>query len=151
MPKVDLSVPKVPTQAPKFLGEYGKRLWPKVAAYLNKNPKILKADKYLLEQYCSTYDLYRWAYQSVQEDGIQAQLTKTLLSPTTGKIVATDFLGFKKNPAVQTMSDALSKLNSIGRELGLSPKARSEMIEFNSPENGKDKKSSAEQMKELFG
>lgn len=151
MPKVDLSTPKVPTQAPKFLGEYGKRLWPKVAAYLNKNSKILKADRYLLEQYCSAYDLYRRAYESVKDDGLQQKIYKTTISPVDGEIVARDFTGFRKNPAVQTMSDSLSKLNSIGRELGLSPKARSEMIEFNAPENDKNKKSSAEQMKELFG
>ena len=46
MTKVDLSKPNVPNQAPKWLGEYGKRLYPKLATYLNKNDKILRADEY---------------------------------------------------------------------------------------------------------
>lgn len=46
------------------------------------------------------------------------------------------------------MSDALNKLNSIGKELGLSPRARSEMLELNAPEE--KKKSVAESMKEFF-
>ena len=41
MNKVDLSKPKVPNQAPKWLGTYGKYLYPKLATYLNKNDKIL--------------------------------------------------------------------------------------------------------------
>lgn len=73
---------------------------------------------------------------------------KTTVSPVTGKVVAKDFAGFRKNPAVQTMSDALNKLNSIGKELGLSPRARSEMLELNAPEE--KKKSVAESMKEFF-
>lgn len=132
---VDLSRPKVPTQAPKWLDVYGKRLWPKLANYLNRNSKVLRADEYLLQQYCSSYDIYRRAYESV-------------VSPVTGDVVAKDFAGFRKNPAVQTMSDALSKLNSIGRELGLSPRARSEMLELNAPEE--KKRSVAESMKEFF-
>ncbi|WP_276804888.1 phage terminase small subunit P27 family [Lactobacillus hominis] len=145
---VDLTKPKVPTQAPKWLGNYGKRMWPKLAAYLNKNSKIIRADEYLLQQYCSTYDLYRMAYDEIQKEGLQSKIYKTVVSPVDGSIVAKNFAGFRKNPAVQTMSDSLSKLNSIGRELGLSPRARSEMLELNAPEE--KKKSVAESMKEFF-
>ncbi|WP_229103848.1 phage terminase small subunit P27 family [Lactobacillus paragasseri] len=145
---VDLSRPKVPTQAPKWLDVYGKRLWPKLANYLNRNSKVLRADEYLLQQYCSSYDIYRRAYESVKKDGLQQKMYKTTVSPVTGDVVAKDFAGFRKNPAVQTMSDALNKLNSIGRELGLSPRARSEMLELNAPEE--KKKSVAESMKEFF-
>ena len=54
---VDLTKPKVPTQAPKWLGTYGKYLWPKLTAYLNKSNKIIRADEYLIQQYCSAYDV----------------------------------------------------------------------------------------------
>ena len=66
-----------------------------------------------------------------------------------GKVVSKDFQGYKKNPAYQMMSDSLSKLNAIGRELGLSPKARSEMLDLKTP-SGK-KKSTKESLKEFFG
>lgn len=138
----------MPTQAPKWLDVYGKKLWPKLANYLNKNSKVLRADEYLLQQYCSSYDIYRRAYESVKKDGLQQKMYKTTVSPVTGDVVAKYFAGFRKNPAVQTMSDALNKLNSIGKELGLSPRARSEMLELNAPEE--KKKSVAESMKEFF-
>lgn len=148
MTYTDLNKPKVPTQAPKWLDKYGKLLWPKVASFLNKNAKILRADEYLLQQYCSTYDIYRKAYESIKVDGLQQKIFKTTISPTTGEIVAQEFAGFRKNPAVQTMTDSLNKLNSIGRELGLSPKARSEMLALGAPDN--DKKTTAESLKEFF-
>ena len=149
MAKVDLTKPKVPNQAPKWLGTYGKYLYPKLAAYLNKNDKILRADEYLLQQYCSAYDVYRVAFQDLQDHGIQQPIYKTSLSPVDGSVVSKDFQGYKKNPAYQMMSDALGKMNTIGKELGLSPKARSQMLDLKTPSS--DKKSARESLKEFFG
>ncbi|TSO25301.1 phage terminase small subunit P27 family [Lactobacillus sp. LL6] len=151
MIKVDLSTPKVPTQAPKWLGTYGKYLYPKLANYLNKNSKILRADEYLVQQYCSTYDIYRIAYDDLQENGIQQKIFKTTISPVDGTIVSKDFAGYRKNPAYQMMSDSLSKMNAIGRELGLSPKARSEMMSYKSPDEEKKGTSLKEAMKKFMG
>lgn len=148
MTKVDLTEPKVPNQAPKWLGTYGKYLWPKLVGYLNKNQKILRVDEYLVQQYCSAYDVYRKAYQDLQKHGLQQAIYKTTISPVDGTVKAKDFNGFRKNPAYQMMSDSLSKMNSIGRELGLSPKARSEMMEYKAP-NEKSKKSLSDLMKEF--
>ncbi|CCI86988.1 phage terminase small subunit P27 family [Lactobacillus gigeriorum] len=148
MANVDLSKPKVPTQAPKWLGTYGKYLWPKIANYLNKNPKILRADEYLVQQYCSAYDLYRTAYDDIQENGIQQAIYKTSVNPVNGDIVNKDFMGFRKNPAYQVLSDSLNKMASIGHELGLSPKARSELSELSEPTD--NKKSISDSMREFF-
>lgn len=150
MNKVDLSKPKVPNQAPKWLGEYGKRLYPKLATYLNKNDKILRADEYLLQQYCSAYDTYRMAYEEVLKHGVQQPIYKTVLSPVDGSKVTKNFLGYKKNPAYNIMSDSLKQMNSIGKELGLSPKARSQMMELSTPNQKDDAKSSVTKLKEFF-
>ncbi|MBU5980050.1 phage terminase small subunit P27 family [Lactobacillus helveticus] len=149
MAKVDLTKPKVPNQAPKWLGTYGKYLYPKLATYLNKNDKILRADEYLLQQYCSAYDVYRIAFQDLQDHGIQQAIYKTSLSPVDGSVVSKDFQGYKKNPAYQMMSDALGRMNTIGKELGLSPKARSQMLDLKMPNT--NKKSARESLKEFFG
>ena len=145
---VDLTKPKVPTQAPKWLGTYGKYLWPKLTAYLNKSNKIIRADEYLIQQYCSAYDIYRQAYEDLQKHGIQQKVYKTSLSPVDGSVVSRDFQGFKKNPAYNMMSDSLGRLNTLGKQLGLSPQARNKLMELSGPEE--DKKSVAESMKEFF-
>lgn len=149
MERVDLTKPKVPDQAPKWLGTYGKYLYPKLATYLNKNDKILRADEYLVQQYCSAYDVYRVAYQDIIKHGIQQPIYKTSLSPVDGSVVSKDFQGFKKNPAYQMMSDSLGRMNTIGKELGLNPKARSQMMDLKSPTT-KKKKSTAEEIKEFL-
>lgn len=149
MERVDLTKPKVPDQAPKWLGKYGRNLYPKLATYLNKNDKILRADEYLVQQYCSAYDVYRVAYQDVLKHGIQQAIYKTSLSPVDGSVVSKDFQGFKKNPAYQMMSDSLGRMNTIGKELGLNPKARSQMMDLKSPTATK-KKSTAEEIKEFL-
>lgn len=77
----------MPTQAPKWLDVYGKKLWPKLANYLNKNSKVLRADEYLLQQYCSSYDIYRRAYESVKRRST-TKMYKTTVSPVTGDVVA---------------------------------------------------------------
>lgn len=137
---VDLTKPKVPTQAPKWLGTYGK--------YLNKSNKIIRADEYLIQQYCSAYDIYRQAYEDLQKNGIQQKVYKTSLSPVDGSVVSRDFQGFKKNPAYNMMSDSLGRLNTIGKQLGLSPQARNKLMELSGPDT--EKKSVAESMKEFF-
>lgn len=144
---IDLTKSKVPTQAPKWLGTYGKYLWPKLAAYLNKNSKILRADEYLLQQYCSAYDTYRVAYDDLQQHGLQQAIYKTSLSPINGSVVNRDFQGYRKNPAYTMMSDSLGRLNTIGKELGLTPKARSKMLELKTPEK---KASVSDDLKSFF-
>lgn len=148
MSKVDLTSRNVPNQAPKWLGEYGKRLYPKLATYLNKSNKILRADEYLIQQYCSAYDIYRKAYDELIKHGIQQAIYKTSLSPVDGSVVSKDFQGYKKNPAYNMMSDSLSKMNQIGKELGLSPKARNQLMDLKNT-NSNDK-SIEQSVKEFF-
>lgn len=150
--KVDLKQPNLSEDPPKYLGRIGRTLWRKLVPYLNENKNIIRADQYLLAQYCSAYDMYRTAYENVQEHGIQKPKYKTTLSPVDGTIVAKDFTGYAKNPAVQTMSDSLAKLNSIGKELGLSPKARNDLINLKEPEKKEEKKktSTEDQLKKFF-
>lgn len=147
LPKVDLTSQNVPNQVPKWLGTYGKYLYPKLAAYLNKSNKILRADEYLIQQYCSAYDIYRKAYDELTKHGIQQAIYKTSLSPVDGSVVSKDFQGYKKNPAYSMMSDALGRMNTIGKELGLSPKARNQLMDLKSTDNDK---SIGQSLKQFF-
>lgn len=147
--KGSLNQPKLPKKAPEYLGSIGKAMWRYLAPYLNENGKTIRADQYLVAQYCSAYEVYRKANKIILKDGIQRPKYKTLLSPVDGSVVAKDFTGYAKNPAVQTMANALSQLNSMGKELGLSPVSRKKLSEI-SPEND-DKKTAAESLKEFFG
>lgn len=141
---------KLSKTPPDYLGRYGKNLWRKLVPFLNENTEIIEADKYLFARYCSAYDIYREAYKSVQKDGQQKKKYKTTLSPVDGSIVARDFTGYAKNPAVQNMKDAMIQLNNIGKELGLSPKSRNELINLKKPKKEEKKEPVGQMMKNFF-
>lgn len=147
--KGSLNQPKLPKKAPEYLGSIGKAMWRYLAPFLNENGKTIRADQYLVAQYCSAYEVYRKANATILKEGIQRPKYKTLLSPVNGTVVAKDFTGYAKNPAVQTMTTALNQLNSIGKELGLSPASRKKLSEIH-PEDD-DSKSAVTSLKEFFG
>ena len=139
----------MPKKAPEYLGSIGKAMWRYLAPYLNQTKKTIRADQYLVAQYCSTYEIYRHAYENVKKEGLQSKKFKTTLNPVDGSIVAHDFTGYAKNPAVVTMNNALSQLNTLGKQLGLSPTSREKLAQLNI-ENTDKKKSSVQALKEFF-
>lgn len=137
---------KVSRQAPKYLGKIAKECWRKIVPFLESTNRVERIDTALVEQYCSQYEVYRIAYDDVQKNGIQTPMYKTLQNQM-GEKIGKDFVGYKKNPAVMTMKDANSQLNVIGGQLGLSPKARQDLMSI----TGKDNEQSVEEaMKEFF-
>jgi P27 family predicted phage terminase small subunit len=101
-----------------------------------------------VELYCTQYEIYRKAYQSIIDDGIQTKIFDSL-QDSTGAIVGKDFVGYKRNPATQVYNDSLKQLNAVGEQLGLSPKGRAEMAKIKPPDEGKT--DIAEQMKKFLG
>lgn len=135
---------KLSVYPPDYLGNLAKICWRKIVPFLEETERVQRIDTSLVEQYCSCYEIYRIAYEDVKENGIQMKLYRSLQS-NTGEVIDKDFVGCRKNPAVSTMNDALKQLKAIGSELGLSPKAREELMQIASQ---KEEKSVAEQMKE---
>lgn len=76
-------------------------------------------------------------------------MKKPIQAQGSGEILGEQLLGFKKNPAVTTMKDAVDTLNKIGIQLGLTPKGRQELMEI--ANENKEEKSTAEMMKEFLG
>ena len=134
----------LPKDPPHYLGRLAKGCWRKVVPFLESTQRVQRIDVALVEQYCSEYEIYRQAYADIQENGIQAKIFSSL-QDSTGAVIGKDFVGFRKNPAVATMKDALNQLNSVGVQLGLSPKGRQELMRIASH---KEEKSMAEQLKE---
>lgn len=135
----------LPKDPPDYLGRLAKICWRKVVPFLESTKRVQRIDTGLVEQYCSQYEIYRQAYADIQENGIQTKLFVSL-QDSTGAIIGKDFSGYRKNPAVATMNDALKQLKSIGSQLGLSPQARQNLMQIASQ---KKKASIAEQFKAL--
>lgn len=119
----------LPANPPAYLGTLAKSCWRKVIPYLESTSRVERIDTALVEQYCTEYELYRIAYEDVGKNGIQSKLFKSVQN-SAGEIIGKDFTGFRRNPAVSTMNDALKQLKAIGSQLGLSPKARQELMQI---------------------
>ena len=139
---------RLPSDPPNYLGTVAREVWRKIVPFLENTNKIQRIDTFLVETYCTNYEIYKLAYEDIKENGIQQEIRKPIQSPGSGEILGEQSLGFKKNPAVATMKDAVDTLNRIGVQLGLTPKGRKELMEIagdNSEEGSiKDK------MKEFF-
>lgn len=95
--------------------------------------QLQQSDKALVESYCFNYQLMREAYSNILENGIQYPLYKIVMTPRGDIIDEHHFEGYKSNPATKTLSDASSKLNLLGQQLGLSPQSRAELAKLPKP------------------
>lgn len=139
----------LPTTPPHHLGTIASAMWRKMVPVLNASNKMAPLDKNLVEMYASQYEIYRKAYDDINENGQVTPVYKTVVNPVTGKVINRDMTGYKRNPSTQIYSDAVKQLKSLGSELGLSPASRAELMQL-SLDDGNDKPSAMEQMKKLL-
>ena len=140
---------RLPTDPPNYLGTVARETWRKVVPFLEGTGKVERIDTFLVESYCTNYEIYKMAYEDVKLNGIQQEITKPIQAQGSGEILGEQSLGFKKNPAVATMKDATETLNKIGIQLGLTPKGRAELAEIAGSQA--DNKSLGDMMKEFLG
>ena len=126
-----------------------REVWRKIVPFLESTQKVQRIDTFLVETYCTNYEIYKIAYEDIKQNGIQQEITKPIQAQGSGEILGEQSLGFRKNPAVATMKDAVDTLNRIGVQLGLTPKGRQELLEIVGEET--NKASTAEMLKEFLG
>lgn len=140
---------RLPTDPPNYLGTVARETWRKIIPFLEATEKVERIDTFLVETYCTNYEIYKKAYEDVKENGIQTEIKKLIQAQGSGEILGEQSMGFRKNPAVSTMKDATETLNKIGIQLGLTPKGRAELAEIAGSQA--DNKSLGDMMKEFLG
>ena len=139
----------LPSDPPNYLGTVAREIWRKIVPFLESTQKVERIDTFLVETYCTNYEIYKIAYEDIKQNGIQQEMKKPIQAQGSGEILGEQSLGFKKNPAVATMKDAVDTLNKIGVQLGLTPKGRQELMEIASEQA--DNREVKDKMKEFFG
>jgi P27 family predicted phage terminase small subunit len=140
---------RLPSDPPNYLGTVAREAWRKIVPFLESTEKVQRIDGFLVETYCTNYEIYKLAYEDIKENGIQQTITRPIQAQGSGEILGEQFLGYKKNPAVATMKDTVDTLNKIGVQLGLTPKGRQDLLAVASADN--EKISTAELLKEFLG
>ena len=139
---------RLPSDPPNHLGTVAREVWRKIVPFLESTNKVQRIDTFLVETYCTNYEIYKIAYEDIKQNGIQQEITKPIQAQGSGEILGEQSLGFRKNPAVATMKDAVDTLNKIGIQLGLTPKGRQELLEIAGEQS--DEGSIKDKMKEFF-
>jgi P27 family predicted phage terminase small subunit len=139
---------RLPTDPPNYLGAVAREIWRKIIPFLESTQKVERIDTFLVETYCTNYEIYKLAYEDIKENGIQTEIIKVIQAQGSGEILGEQSMGFKKNPAVVVMKDATETLNKIGIQLGLTPKGRAELMEIAGEET--NKASTADMLKEFL-
>lgn len=139
---------RLPSDPPNYLGKVAKEVWRKIVPFLESTNKVQRIDGLLVETYCTNYEIYKMAYEDVKENGIQQPILKPIQAQGSGEVLGEQFLGYKKNPAVATMKDAVDTLNKIAVQLGLTPKGRAELLAVVSESS--EKQSVSEMMKDFL-
>ncbi len=139
---------RLPNDPPNYLGTVAREIWRKIVPFLESTQKVERIDTFLVETYCTNYEIYKLAYEDIKENGIQQEIKKPVQAQGSGEILGEQSLGFKKNPAVATMKDAVDTLNKIGVQLGLTPKGRQELLEI-ANDGDDDKAAYAEKLKDF--
>lgn len=139
---------RLPSDPPNHLGTVAREVWRKIVPFLESTNKVQRIDTFLVETYCTNYEIYKIAYEDIKQNGIQQEITKPIQAQGSGEILGEQSLGFRKNPAVATMKDAVDTLNKIGIQLGLTPKGRQELLEIVGEQS--DEGSIKDKMKEFF-
>jgi P27 family predicted phage terminase small subunit len=139
---------RLPSDPPNYLGTVAREIWRKIVPFLESTQKVERIDTFLVETYCTNYEIYKIAYEDIKQNGIQQEMKKPIQAQGSGEILGEQSLGFKKNPAVATMKDAVDTLNRIGVQLGLTPKGRQELMEIAGEKSDED--SIKDKMKDFF-
>lgn len=139
---------RLPSDPPNHLGTVAREVWRKIVPFLESTNKVQRIDTFLVETYCTNYEIYKLAYEDIKQNGIQQEMKKLIQAQGSGEILGEQSMGFKKNPAVATMKDAVDTLNKIGIQLGLTPKGRQELMEIAGEQS--DEGSIKDKMKEFF-
>ena len=108
---------KLSYRAPKHLSPLASACWRKTVPFLEEQKPVDKIDSFLVEMYCTQYEIYRNSYEHLKKHGEVQEIYKPVQDMT------------------QIYSDAIKNLTKIGSELGLSPKSRSELMGLNMQED----------------
>ena len=87
---------RLPSDPPNYLGTVAREVWRKIIPFLENTNKIQRIDTFLVETYCTNYEIYKLAYEDIKENGIQQEIRKPIQAQWSGEILGEQSLGFKR-------------------------------------------------------
>ncbi len=104
---------------PEDMAEEAADEWARTLPILADRRVMTEADLAMFESYCVMVGIARQAERDINENGISARIFKV---DKDGNPLLT---GWRKNPAMSVLSDAVNKARLLAAELGCTPASRS--------------------------
>lgn len=122
----------------------GRRAYSVIVKQLNQSDLIKQIDIHLVIELCKQIQISRTAYEDIYKpdqnghvNGIQTAIYKPV-QDSSGQILQTEFVGFKRNPAVDTLDKATKNIRSLSSELGMSPSSRASLLDLIKSDDSSD-------------
>lgn len=119
---------------PRELVGVARTAYKKITTQLNEAGILKNIDLSIVVQLCKQIQLNRSAYEHIfvgvdgkQPEGIQTPIYKAVQG-VDGEVKEHLFMGYKKNPAVQTMDSSTAKIKSLCETLGMTPSSRASLL-----------------------
>ena len=134
--KHDADLQNLQTTAPRELVGVARTAYTKIVKDLNASGVIKQIDINVVVALCKQIQINRSAYQHIfvgvngsEAEGIQTPIYKAVQGPD-GKVQEHLFMGYKKNPAVQTLDSSTAKIKSLCETLGMTPASRASLLDM---------------------
>ena len=144
MKKYDESMANLSTSPPSDLIGIARDVYVKIATELNSSDVIKNIDKNVVVALCQQIQINRTAYRHIyvgidgkDPEGIQTPIYKAVQG-SNGEVIEHLFLGYRKNPAVQTLDSSTAKIKSLCETLGMTPSSRASLLDIVKDNDGND-------------
>lgn len=134
MQKHDAGLQTLQTTPPRELVGVARTAYTKIVKDLNTSGVIKQIDINVVVALCKQIQINRSAYEHIfigtngsPPEGIQTPVYKAIQGPD-GKVQEHLFMGYKKNPAVQTLDSSTAKIKSLCETLGMTPSSRASLL-----------------------
>lgn len=121
-------LPKLSPTPPSFLSDVAKTVYKNVYDLVSNSDLIVKQDAHLIVSFSMVSGMMRESYEHLKEEGSQ-QKVYTVVQTADGDVIDDHrFTGWKPNPAYKNVLSAISSLEKIAKELGLTPQSRATLL-----------------------
>lgn len=141
MQKHDQSLQNLQPTPPRELVGVARTAYTKIVNDLNASGVIKQIDINVVLALCKQIQINRSAYEHIfigvngsEPEGIQTPIYKAVQGPD-GKVKEHLFMGYKKNPAVQTLDSSTAKIKSLCETLGMTPSSRASLLSITSTDD----------------
>lgn len=128
---------------PRELVGVARTAYTRITTQLNQAGLLKSIDLSIVVQLCKQIQLNRSAYEHIyvgvdgnKPEGIQTPIYKAVQGPD-GIVQEHLFMGYKKNPAVQTLDSSTAKIKSLCETLGMTPSSRASLLSLATDDDDK--------------